>query len=95
MSLGKKEVQVIANLSALKVAESEVENVADKLTNVLDLFAQMQSVDTSGIEPMSHPLEQTQRLREDVVTETSHREKYQQIAPATEEYLYLVPQVID
>ncbi len=41
----------------------------------------MQAVDTSGVEPLAHPLEATQRLRPDAVTETDHRDAYQTIAP--------------
>ncbi len=55
----------------------------------------MQAVDTSGVEPLAHPLEATQRLRPDAVTETDHRDAYQTIAPAVEEGLYLVPKVIE
>jgi aspartyl-tRNA(Asn)/glutamyl-tRNA(Gln) amidotransferase subunit C len=66
-----------------------------KLTGILELIEQMQAVDTKGIEPMSHSQDVTQRLRDDVVTETNQRELYQSIAPAVEEGLYLVPKVIE
>ncbi len=95
MRLGKAEVKLITNLSALIIDDEEAEQMSVKLSNILDLFAQMEEVNTDGIEPMSHPLEQVQRLRDDIVTETSRRDKYQKIAPATAENLYLVPQVID
>ncbi|MOA39014.1 aspartyl/glutamyl-tRNA amidotransferase subunit C [compost metagenome] len=55
----------------------------------------MQAVDTTGIEPLAHPLEANQRLRADVVTESNHRDSYQAIAPSTEDGLYLVPKVIE
>ena len=55
----------------------------------------MQAVDTSGVEPLAHPLETTQRLRADEVTEANHRDDYQAIAPAVENGLYLVPRVIE
>mgnify|MGYP001468082052 FL=1 len=55
----------------------------------------MQAVDTEGVEPLAHPLEATQRLRADVVSETNQREAYQAIAPAVENGLYLVPKVIE
>ncbi|MEG7168327.1 Asp-tRNA(Asn)/Glu-tRNA(Gln) amidotransferase subunit GatC, partial [Pseudomonas aeruginosa] len=61
----------------------------------LGLIDQMQAVDTSGVEPLAHPLEATQRLRPDAVTETDHRDAYQTIAPAVEEGMYLVPKVIE
>jgi aspartyl-tRNA(Asn)/glutamyl-tRNA(Gln) amidotransferase subunit C len=52
-------------------------------------------VDTTGVEPLAHPLEATQRLRPDIVTETDNRENFQQVAPQTEAGLYLVPKVIE
>ena len=95
MSIGKDDVNKISRLAAISVSEQEVDQVADKLSNILDLFAQMQAVNTDGIEPMSHPLDQVQRLREDVITESNHRDKYQKIAPSAEGGMYLVPQVIE
>jgi len=55
----------------------------------------MQSVDTSAIEPMSHSQSVSQRLREDIVTESDQRALFQSIAPQVQEGLYLVPQVIE
>jgi aspartyl-tRNA(Asn)/glutamyl-tRNA(Gln) amidotransferase subunit C len=66
-----------------------------QLSNIFGLIAEMQAVDTSGIAPMSHSQELSQRLREDVVTETNQREAFQAIAPQVEDGLYLVPQVIE
>ena len=94
-TIGKQEVDVISNLAAISVAEDEVPQVAAKLSNILELFSQMESVDTDGVAPMSHPLDQVQRLRVDEVTETSIREKVMKIAPAAENGMFLVPQVID
>lgn len=95
MSLGKQDVETISRLAAISVDEAEVEQVAVKLSNILDLFAQMQAVDTDSVEPMAHPLDQVQRLREDVVTEQDQHQKYQKIAPSAEGGMYLVPQVIE
>ena len=55
----------------------------------------MQAMDTDGVEPLSHPLEQPQRLRPDAVTESVDRERFQAIAPATADGLYLVPRVVE
>lgn len=95
MSLDKNQVDAIARLAGLSVDEAESEQVTEKLSSVLAIFQQMQAIETDGIDPMAHPLDQVQRLREDRVTETNHREDYQSIAPAAENGLYLVPQVID
>ncbi|MCZ6504027.1 MAG: Asp-tRNA(Asn)/Glu-tRNA(Gln) amidotransferase subunit GatC, partial [Gammaproteobacteria bacterium] len=54
-----------------------------------------QSVDTTGVEPMANPLDATQKLRPDTVTEHDHRDLYQEIAPDTRDGFYLVPKVIE
>ncbi len=95
MSLTAEEVRKIAHLARLSIQEEKVQTYADNLSGILDLVAQMETVNTDDVAPMAHPQEVTQRLREDVVTETSQREKFQQIAPATEAGLYLVPKVIE
>ena len=95
MSLGKTEVEYISNLAAIEVKENEVDEVAAKLSNILDLFSQMQAANTDDVSPMAHPLDQVQRLRPDVVTETDQHEKLQSVAPAVEQDMYLVPQVIE
>lgn len=95
MSLDEREIKKIANLARLAVNEADVPGYVTTLSNILDLVAQMDSIDTTGVVPMSHPLDAVQRLRDDVVTETSQREIFQKIAPKTEKGLYLVPRVIE
>jgi aspartyl-tRNA(Asn)/glutamyl-tRNA(Gln) amidotransferase subunit C len=55
----------------------------------------MNTVDTEGVTPMAHPLHMVQRLRADTPDEPDQRARFQQIAPATEDGLYLVPKVIE
>lgn len=95
MSIGKSEVEYISRLAMIEVAEDEVGQVSAKLNNVLELFEQMQAVDTEGLEPMAHPHEVSQRLRKDEITETDQHESLQSVAPATAKAMYLVPQVIE
>ncbi|MBN2647476.1 MAG: Asp-tRNA(Asn)/Glu-tRNA(Gln) amidotransferase subunit GatC [Thiotrichales bacterium] len=95
MSIGKSEVASISRLAMIAVADHEVEQVAAKLSKVVDLFAQMQAVDTEGVEPMAHPHAVAQRLRLDEITEGDQHQKLQAIAPAVAMDLYLVPQVIE
>ena len=95
MSLTLLDVKRIAHLSRIAVTESEAEAALQKLTGIMDLISEMQAVDTSGIVPMSHSQDVTQRLREDTVTETNQRELFQKNAPAVENGLYLVPKVIE
>ena len=55
----------------------------------------MNSIDTTNVDPMAHPLEIKARLRIDKVTETNQRDTFQAHAPAVENGLYLVPKVIE
>ncbi|PZW86528.1 aspartyl/glutamyl-tRNA(Asn/Gln) amidotransferase subunit C [Pseudomonas sp. 2848] len=95
MALQRSDVEKIAHLARLGLNEGELPRFTDALNSILGLVDQMQAVDTSGIEPLAHPLEATQRLRPDQVTESNQRDRYQAVAPSTENGLYLVPKVID
>ena len=95
MSLNSADIKRIAHLARIEVNDAEADATLTKLTGILRLIEQMQAVDTTGIQPMSHSQDVTQRLRNDVVTETNQRELYQSIAPSVEEGLYLVPKVIE
>ena len=66
-----------------------------ELNAILAMVDQMAAAQTAGVEPMAHPQEAAQRLRGDAVTEGDRREAFQGIAPATQDGLYLVPQVIE
>lgn len=89
------EIKKVANLARLAVSDDKACEYASSLSNILVLADQLEAIDTTGVIPMANPHDATQRLREDVVTETNHRDEYQKIAPEVEEGLYLVPQVID
>ena len=95
MSLTIDDVKKIARLARLAVSEQEAQTAHAQLSNIFGLIAEMQAVDTSGIEPMSHAQDVTLRLREDKITEGNQRELFQSIAPQVEAGLYLVPQVIE
>ncbi|MDP2247998.1 MAG: Asp-tRNA(Asn)/Glu-tRNA(Gln) amidotransferase subunit GatC [Nitrosomonadales bacterium] len=95
MSLNTSDVKRIAHLARIEINDAEAEATLQKLSGILGLIEQMQAVDTTGITPMSHSQDVTQRLREDVVTKTNQRDEFQKNAPATENGLYLVPKVIE
>ena len=95
MSLSTSDVEKVARLARLSMNEEEIESARSQLSGIFDLIAEMQAVDTTGIEPMSHAQDVAQRLREDVVTEGNQREAFQAVAPQVEAGLYLVPKVIE
>lgn len=95
MSLSIADVEKVARLARLAMTEQEIQTAQAQLSNIFGLIAEMQAVDTTGIEPMSHSQDLSQRLRDDNVSEANQREVFQAIAPQTEAGLYLVPQVIE
>lgn len=95
MALEHDDVRRIARLARIAVSDEEVVEHQAVLTRILDLVEQMNAVDTTSVEPLSHPLGRPLRLRPDEVTEDDRREALQAVAPATADGLYLVPRVIE
>jgi aspartyl-tRNA(Asn)/glutamyl-tRNA(Gln) amidotransferase subunit C len=95
MSIEAKDVIKIAHLARLEIQPADVDGYAKDLSGIMQLVEQMNDRDTTGVEPMAHPLDQKQRLRPDQVTETDQRDYFQSIAPQTDKGLYLVPKVIE
>jgi len=95
MNLSLNDVKRIADLAYIEIDENQAEATLAQLSSIFNMIETMQSVDTSAIEPMSHSQSVSQRLREDIVTESDQRALFQSIAPQVQEGLYLVPQVIE
>jgi aspartyl-tRNA(Asn)/glutamyl-tRNA(Gln) amidotransferase subunit C len=95
MSLQPKDIMGIAHLARLQIEPDDVPKYARELSAILELVEQMNVAVTNDVEPMAHPLDETQRLRPDEVTETDERERFQSIAPSVHDGLYLVPRVIE
>ena len=96
MSLTRQDVEKIAQLARLSITLEELPVYVTSLSSIVDFVNELSSADTSGVEPMSHPLDgQRQRLRADVVSDADHHEKYQKNAPSVQSGLYVVPRVIE
>ena len=95
MQVNQAVVLTVAELTQLNIDAQDIDSYAADMTKVLAMVAQMQSVDTTGIEPMSNTQDAVQRLRADAVTETNQRDVFQQLAPETDAGFYLVPRVVE
>ena len=95
MALTLDDVKRIARLARIEIQPHEAEQVLAQLTGIFRLIADMQAVNTDGVEPMSHAQDVMLRLREDAVTESDRRALYQSVAPQVDAGLYLVPKVIE
>ena len=94
MALSKCDVEHIAHLARLEVSNDEIADYVAKLSSIIDLVAKLGELDTSNVLPMAHPLDMSQRLRPDEVTETNQRDLYQRNAQAVGRGFYRVPKVI-
>lgn len=95
MPLTPEDIQKLCDLSRLEITPGEIGDVSAKLSDIVRLVDQLQAVDTSAATPMAHPLDRTQRLRPDAVTENDRHALYQRNAGLVERDLYLVPKVIE
>ena len=95
MPLTSSDVQRIAHLARIELTAAETEQTLVQLNGIFKLIEQLQSVNTAGIEPMSHPLGGSQRLREDLARDKPDREANMRNAPAKQDGLFLVPRVIE
>ena len=99
MSLNEQDIARIANLARLELHPEESERLLAQINGFFGLVEKMRAVDTTGVEPLTHPVAAVQqvalRLRDDVASEPNQREANQQSAPAVERGLFLVPKVIE
>ena len=99
MQLSLDDIQRLSQLAKINVAPADAPQIQAELNGFFNLVAQLQAVETDGIEPLCHPIaaieEMTLRLRDDVVTETDHRAANMNNAPQQENGLFLVPKVLE
>ena len=90
----KSEIDNVATLARLRVSPAEADEVTARIGEILAMIDQMQAIDTTGVEPLAHPLDAVQRLRADEVTETDRRDELLALAPSNRNGLFVVPKVI-
>jgi aspartyl-tRNA(Asn)/glutamyl-tRNA(Gln) amidotransferase subunit C len=95
MALSKRDVEYIAHLARLEVSDDEIADYVGKLSKIIDFVAELGEIDTDGVVPMAHPLDMSQRLRPDAVTEDNQRDLFQANSAAVAEGYYRVPRVIE
>ena len=93
--LSPEDIRRLCRLARVEISDAEIADVSAKLSSIVAMVDELQAVDTTGVTPMAHPLEQPQRLRPDAVTDVDRHELYQRNAPLVERDLYLVPKVLE
>ena len=95
MSISDEELEQIAYLARIGIEKDSIQSIKEKLSNILNMVNELNKTDTENVSPMSHPLDISQPLRKDKVTEENQRESLQEGSPHTKAGLFLVPKVID
>ena len=94
MSVTKKEVKHIAYLAKLEIGEDEIERYTEELNQILSYTDKLNELDTSGVEPLSYPIEYINVFREDTIVPSFSTEKVLKNAPDRSDTHFRVPKVI-
>jgi aspartyl-tRNA(Asn)/glutamyl-tRNA(Gln) amidotransferase subunit C len=99
MSFDTQHLDKIKALSCLKLSPEQAPVLVEQINSIVQLADTLSQEDTTGIEPMAHPLALFNpvalRLREDLAYESNQRQANMANAPAQQDGLFLVPKVIE
>lgn len=94
-TLSPETVRKVAKLARLKLSDAEVEQFSGQLGAVLGYVEVLNELNTEGVEPLAHPLEIADVLRDDLPTPSLTRDAALSNAPKSDGKCFLVPQIID
>ena len=95
MKLSTQDVEYVAKLARLEVTDGEKEKFTAQLNDILLYIDQLNELDTTGVEPMTHAIAVTNAFREDKVMDSLGTEGALANAPDTRGDFFRVPKVID
>ena len=99
MSLTSSDIERIASLARLELTPTEAARLQTELNGFFNIVEQMRAVDTTGLQPLAHPVvalpELALRLHDDIASEPDQRQANQRSAPEVESGYFLVPKVIE
>ena len=95
MTTTEPELKKIAALAYLEIDNKKSQQLAHDVSSIMNFIEQLRQIDTKSVQPLSHPLNLHQRLRQDEITESNVVKELERLAPSFENSLYLVPKVVD
>ena len=95
MSLSNADVAKVALLARLRLSPEEIETFTGQLNSIVDHVAQLQELDTTGVEPLAHGIEVRNVFRDDVRGPALDREQALANAPERNRTGFLVPAVLE
>ncbi|MGX7069521.1 Asp-tRNA(Asn)/Glu-tRNA(Gln) amidotransferase subunit GatC [Gemella bergeri] len=94
-TITKEQVEHIAHLSRLEIQANEVDGIIEKLEQVVDLFNELNNVDTNNVKPTYHVLDLVNVFREDTAEQGINREDVLKNSKETEAGQFKVPTIIE
>jgi len=94
VALSEKDVQYVAKLARLEVTNEEVAKYTQQLANILQYVEQLNQLDTSNVEPLTHPLDMKNVFREDVVVPSLTQQEVLSNAPEPQSGHFKVPKIM-
>jgi aspartyl-tRNA(Asn)/glutamyl-tRNA(Gln) amidotransferase subunit C len=94
MSVSIEEIKKIASLAKLKFSDEEIEKFASQFNEILDYVAKLNQLNTDGVEPLTHPLDLKNVMREDKLKSSIDTKLALSNAPDKDEKYFKVPKVI-
>ena len=95
MSVTRKDVEYIAELARLKFKDEELESFTHQLNEILNYVEKLNELDTENVQPLSHPIENTNVFRDDKLVQSIPTEEALKNAPSSTEEFFKVPKVIN
>ena len=93
--MDKNTIRKLTHLSKLSIPDSDIDELTNNLENILKLISEIDAAPTDGMEPMAHPLDFNQPLREDKSIKDINRSENQNDTSKTKDGYYIVPKIID
>lgn len=95
MSVTRKDVEKVANLSRIAVAPERLDELASELNGILDWIEQLNEVDVEGVEPMTSVVATELPMRDDVVTDGDKVDDILANAPKSTAGFFVVPRSVE
>ncbi len=94
-AISRDDVAHLARLARIDIPESELDHYASQLDAILEAVDKVSGLDTSGVEPMSHPVKMENVFREDIPAPSLNAQQALAGAPAVEDSRFRVPRILD
>lgn len=95
MKIDENLIGYLEELSCLSLTEEEKQRLAGDLERILGYMASLSALDTAGVPERSHPFDNANAFREDIVLPSMERELLLKNAPETDGEMFIAPKTVE